>query len=366
MMLIRSTSTPILGSLLSSCSESPNHGGNLSEFNSPNHINTKLSFHQPYTSPLNLIPPSSSPFSKSSPSINAEFTPEGSHHIHGSPINTIRRAQSEGNLEGLAYNSFDEFNHSTPTKKFPRKPPSCKVLQTIPSFSMSRSNRRYEDGEEEEEEEEESYEEGVEERSGDLSLEKTMAFMNNLRLQERYLNVQEESENVPSKMHLARGLGVFTDGGGYNIGGGNGGTGQNKHKPVGYGDNGRDGASMAEYYKKMVEDNPGNPLLLRNYAEFLYKSKKDLEKAEEYYSRAILMDPGDGEILSQYAQLIWELHGDDERALSYFQRAVQVSPENSHIMAAYANFLWETEEDNNNVCTKLPARHQNAIVAAMT
>lgn len=136
---------------------------------------------------------------------------------------------------------------------------------------MSRSNRRYEDGEEEEEEEEESYEEGVEERSGDLSLEKTMAFMNNLRLQERYLNVQEESENVPSKMHLARGLGVFTDGGGYNIGGGNGGTGQNKHKPVGYGDNGRDGASMAEYYKKMVEDNPGNPLLLRNYAEFLYK-----------------------------------------------------------------------------------------------
>jgi predicted ATPase len=26
-----------------------------------------------------------------------------------------------------------------------------------------------------------------------------------------------------------------------------------------------------EYYKKMVQENPGNPLFLRNYAQFLYQ-----------------------------------------------------------------------------------------------
>lgn len=54
-----------------------------------------------------------------------------------------------------------------------------------------------------------------------------------------------------------------------NGGGGNGGY--NEYKPIGFGDDGSDGASMAEHYKKMVEDNPGNTLLLRNYAEFLHK-----------------------------------------------------------------------------------------------
>jgi hypothetical protein len=28
---------------------------------------------------------------------------------------------------------------------------------------------------------------------------------------------------------------------------------------------------VEEYYKKMVQQNPGNPLFLRNYAQFLYQ-----------------------------------------------------------------------------------------------
>ncbi|XP_021722184.1 uncharacterized protein LOC110689711 [Chenopodium quinoa] len=348
MMLIRSSSTPILGSLLSSYSESPNHG-NHSEFTSPKLLPPKkFSFHQTPTCPLNLITPSS--ISNSSPSINAEITSDGSQ------TNGFRRVQSEGNLEELVCNSFDEFNRSIPAaKKLPRKP-SCSILQSIPSFSMHNSKRRYED-----DEEEESDEEVQEETRDDSSLDKTIAFMN-MGLQERYLYAQEEIEMVPSKMHLARGLGVFTGGGGYNNGG-RGSGGHNEYKPVGFGEDGSNKASMAEHYKNMVEENPGNPMILRNYAEFLHKSK-DLRGAEEYYSRAILMDPGDGEILSQYAQLIWELHGDEERALSYFQRSVQASPENSHVIAAYANFLWETEEGN--LCTMPATRHQSAMIAATT
>ncbi|CAL5392256.1 unnamed protein product [Camellia sinensis] len=105
------------------------------------------------------------------------------------------------------------------------------------------------------------------------------------------------------------------------------------------------GGNMEDYYKRMVEENPSNPLFLRNYAQFLYQSKRDLQGAEQYYSRAVLADPADGEIISQYAKLVWELHHDQDKAMSYFERAVQATPEHSHVLAAYANFLWQTEED---------------------
>ncbi|KAI4338983.1 hypothetical protein MLD38_023977 [Melastoma candidum] len=65
------------------------------------------------------------------------------------------------------------------------------------------------------------------------------------------------------------------------------------------------GLDLEGYYKKIVEEHPGNPLFLQNYAQFLYKVKGDLEKAEEYYCRAMLTDPGDGEILSHQAKLVW-------------------------------------------------------------
>ncbi|GLT42085.1 hypothetical protein SLA2020_161050 [Shorea laevis] len=103
--------------------------------------------------------------------------------------------------------------------------------------------------------------------------------------------------------------------------------------------------NMEDYYRNMVKQNPNNPLILRNYARFLCKSKGDLQGAEEHYSQAILADPNDGEIMSEYAKLVWELHHNHDKALSYFERAVQATPKNSDVLAAYASFLWETEED---------------------
>lgn len=48
------------------------------------------------------------------------------------------------------------------------------------------------------------------------------------------------------------------------------------------------------YYQKMLEANPDNSLLLRNYAKFLHEVQGNLAKAEEYYGIAILASPGDG------------------------------------------------------------------------
>ncbi|KAK9726435.1 hypothetical protein RND81_05G215100 [Saponaria officinalis] len=366
-MMLRSSSTPVLGSLLSSYSESPNHNHH-SEFNSPRHIQKKLSFHHTQAAGhLHVISPSSHSFN-SSTSVNAEFTCNG--RDSGQKIG-FRRAQSEGNLEGLlseSCNKLDELGHSILSKKFPRKP-GCAVLQTIPAFSVYNPSRKYEDNEveEDEDEEEESGDgEMIQAQNGNQRMltkagieDLNMEFFNNNKWLNDSSVIVQENDNVLSKMHLARGLGAIS--GGF-IGGGGGG--HHEHKTREFGGEGDDGVNMEEFYKKMVEANPGNPLFLRNYAQFLHQSKKDLGGAEEYYSRAILADPEDGEILSQYAQVTWELHGDEDRASGYFERAVQASPEDSHVLGAYAGFLWETEEVEDDHCTIPPLLHDNVIAAA--
>ncbi|KAI3867692.1 hypothetical protein MKW92_051797 [Papaver armeniacum] len=110
------------------------------------------------------------------------------------------------------------------------------------------------------------------------------------------------------------------------------------------GDNKKD--SVETYYKQMIEANPGNSLLLGNYAKFLKEEKGDLVKAEEYCGRAILANPSDGSVLSLYADLIWQTHKDVSRAETYFDQAVQASPDDCFVLASYAHFLWDTEEDD--------------------
>lgn len=216
-------------------------------------------------------------------------------------------------------------------------------METIPSFSYH-NKIRYE--------EEDSYDEDHDE---DFKTESVIVFKNSTSDLEsrdngaKFMNaykslefVEEQARN--GEMYLARGPGVENLDMGFGWAGGRGGG---DFVQVAYGRDGGDGKRRGteEHYKNLVEENPGNPLFLRNYAQFLFETKKDLEKSEELYSRAILADPGDGEVLSQYAKLTWELHHDRDRALNYFERAVQAAPADSHVHATYAHFLWEIEGD---------------------
>lgn len=246
------------------------------------------------------------------------------------------------------------------------------MLETIPSFSYSTLRGRYEDEDEEDEdqsdvqdeEERAELEENVAAENGHFGLSNKMENMvltEEVRVMDRIwsVNFEGKREWISEEMHLARGPGIDC---GSNGNGGGGGYGGRSGGGSGdeFGSGGGDMHGTEEYYKKMVQENPGNPLFLRNYAQFLCQTKRDLQGAEEYYSRAILADPKDGEILSQYGKLVWELHQDQDRASSYFERGVQASPEDCHVHAAYASFLWETEDADDDVECKVPPKDFDA------
>ncbi|CAL0310405.1 unnamed protein product [Lupinus luteus] len=320
MILVRSSSTPVLGSLLSS-------------FNDTTPSNTI--HHSELSHAFNHLPPTCVP----------------QHHFHRklsvhSSISDLemhnkgfKRAQSEGNLEDLPFTSFNNNKNKedistfmdTPTRFHSRN--KYLALETIPSFSISTHKGLHND----EEDEEVGEIEGRFDGSG-------MVLNEEVRVKDGFCRVSFDDEVGGKQMYLAKGLGIggCRSGGGGGGGRGGGGGGDYNSMSSGGSDGNRHG--VEEYYKKMVKENPGNPLFLRNYAQFLYQCKQDPEGAEEYYCRAILADPKDGEVLSQYGKLVWELHHDKERALSYFERAVQASPEDSHVHAAYASFLWDTEQ----------------------
>ncbi|KAF5466745.1 hypothetical protein F2P56_016645 [Juglans regia] len=100
------------------------------------------------------------------------------------------------------------------------------------------------------------------------------------------------------------------------------------------------------YYQKMIEANPGNALLLGNYAKFLKEVRGDFARAEEYCGRAILANPSDGNVLSLYADLIWQSKKDADRAESYYHQAVKTAPDDCYVLASYARFLWDAEEED--------------------
>ncbi|KAF5205540.1 Pentatricopeptide repeat [Thalictrum thalictroides] len=350
-MLLRSSSTPVFGSLLSSWSDSPkrdfdNNTNNKHSSSTPDHHHKKFYIFNGGHSNFSSYSCNSSPSIAGFSDLDLESNTKS--------LGGFRRAQSDGNLKGLITAcDIDEFHSSKPRPRSSLRKPRHSMLQTIPSFSIYNSTTEFE-----EDKEgwggEYSDKDGFLKRSitigdningvgsGDFSFGKDMnSIVEEEGVSELHsFSNDEEGEPKSPPLYLARGLGLDVGYGGGEDGGA-GDFGLPEH-----GDQGdHEKSNLEEYYKRMVEENPGNPLFLRNYAQFLYQSKGDLPRAEEYYSRAILAEPGDGDMLSQYAKIVWELHHDHERASNYFERAVQAAPEDSHVHAAYASFLWETEDE---------------------
>ncbi|XP_062216822.1 uncharacterized protein LOC133916940 [Phragmites australis] len=301
-MLVRSSSTPVLGALHPSGCHSPAVSSPAVHF---------------AESPAAAYHP---------PAISCHLAGGGSDHerLRGHGAGGMRRTSSEGNLASLAGRADDTHTHLLPPsgKCAPRA--RTAALETIQSFTAR--NASTEDGEEDDD---------------DYEVERELSFG-----QFDFVGSSTYSQEHP--LFLARGLGIdrlcsglLSDDGGAGAGGiGGGGS------YLVTSGNGGDRSGIEMHYKNMIEEDPCNGLFLRNYAQFLYQVKGDYRRAEEYYSRAILADPDDGELLSEYAKLVWDVHRDEERASSYFERAAKASPQDSNVLAAHAAFLWDTDDGN--------------------
>ncbi|CAI5960373.1 unnamed protein product [Closterium sp. NIES-64] len=114
---------------------------------------------------------------------------------------------------------------------------------------------------------------------------------------------------------------------------------------------------MEAHYVTALAKDPKDPLLLRNFARFLYEVKGEHEEAEKLFERAITEAPYDGELLVQYAKLLWEGMGDANKASIFFERAVSAAPQDCYVLAAYASFLWNFDslpEENPSVMAPAP------------
>ncbi|XP_011627069.1 uncharacterized protein LOC18444225 isoform X2 [Amborella trichopoda] len=363
-MLLRSSSTPILGSLHSSSSDSPKTFETSSK-------------------------PSCSDSSKKL------FFNGG--HPDSISLQGVRRTLSDSNLHGLISTDLDTFHSINPTKT--RNFPHSK-LQTIPSFSFYNKRDETDEAAEEENDDEEEEKEEDEESGVQLnnSIQRTVTIGGDIKPLERDFSFSKVGLQKFGELGLVDELGrermkdpsSLSDTGPLFLAVGLGIEGVIPNTTTAMaGGSGVDnfqrsddeGTDLERYYQKMLEEIPCNPLILRNYAQYLYQCdtytmadpaidqgvkpellymqsdrvntdvwkgviKGDHHRAEEFYSRAILSEPGDGEVLSQYARLIWDLHHDRERASSYFEQAVQAAPSDSHVLAAHASFLWDIDEDD--------------------
>ncbi|GAB4827566.1 hypothetical protein Ancab_034448 [Ancistrocladus abbreviatus] len=109
------------------------------------------------------------------------------------------------------------------------------------------------------------------------------------------------------------------------------------------------------HYQIGVSQEPDNPLLLSNYAQFLYTVAHDYERAEECFQRAIQLDPADAETQSQYATFLWLVRKDLWGAEERYQQAMAAEPENPYHASKYASFLWSTGGDD--TCYPLDVSH---------
>lgn len=100
------------------------------------------------------------------------------------------------------------------------------------------------------------------------------------------------------------------------------------------------------FYQIGLSKEPDNPLLLANFAQFLYLFAHDYERAEGYFKRASEIEPKDAESLRKYASFLWHAKKDLWAAEETYLEAISVDPDNSFYSATYAYFLWTNGADD--------------------
>ncbi|KAJ6325128.1 hypothetical protein OIU76_012250 [Salix suchowensis] len=102
-------------------------------------------------------------------------------------------------------------------------------------------------------------------------------------------------------------------------------------------------SDYAEYYRTdllyqmAIAEDPKNPLLLSNYAQFLCTVRQ-----RNAFKRATMVGPPDAEAFSLYADFLWRVRKDLWSAEERYLQALSIEPNNTENASKYASFLWST------------------------
>ncbi len=98
-------------------------------------------------------------------------------------------------------------------------------------------------------------------------------------------------------------------------------------------------------YQDGIEENPGSPELIGNYASFLDNIRKDYDKAEELYKKAIHIDSEDVTNLGNYGLFLQGIRKDYDKAEELYKKAIHIDSEDVTKLGNYGLFLHFIRKD---------------------
>ncbi|RJQ41453.1 MAG: hypothetical protein C4555_00065 [Dehalococcoidia bacterium] len=122
------------------------------------------------------------------------------------------------------------------------------------------------------------------------------------------------------------------------------------------------------FYRFTLRLFPRKAEILSGYALFLWRVRRDYNKAKEYCGKALEIDSNNSTVLGTYAIILEEKGDDYDSADSYYRQAVQQSPKNAANLTNYARFLMYTRKDYPKAqeyyqaALKLDPKNPNALV----
>ena len=108
----------------------------------------------------------------------------------------------------------------------------------------------------------------------------------------------------------------------------------------------KDNDRADEYYRRAIEADTKNAINLGNYALFLQNVRKENDRADEYYRRAIEADTKNAINLDNYALFLQYFRKENDRADEYYRRAIEADTKNANALGNYARFLQNVRKDN--------------------
>jgi protein O-mannosyl-transferase len=107
----------------------------------------------------------------------------------------------------------------------------------------------------------------------------------------------------------------------------------------------RDYDAAEREYRKSIEIDGTQPLVLASFAYFLATCRNEDSQAERLYERAIELAPRDPKLLCAYGEHLESRKRDLDRAESFYKLALDAEPANAYALRIYARFLWRRRDD---------------------